>query len=242
MKKEGPSNYLYPDMLKFMIFIMAITSCSKKAQPGTSDARKLVEMSKSPCFGFCPVYHLVIYENGMMRLNAKQNMKITGTYSKQLNPAQLNTIKSGLEKMKLEAYQDEYREPVADAPSTEVIYYADNTMKKIFTNFIFPEPLQKMTDDLNQHALSENWLPWTDPRIRNEFIVLLQDGISLSGILTGYREYELMMVKRLDPANRNYWLLSAMVNPGEESILLNKLKNDPGIKEVQLNRSLDTNR
>lgn len=221
---------------------MVITSCSKKSQPGIADGRKLVEMTKSPCFGFCPVYHLVIYDNGMMRLTAKQNMKISGTYSKQLNPAQLNTIKSGLEKMKLAEYQDEYREPVADAPSTEVIYYTDKTMKKIFTNFIFPEPLQKMTDELNQQALSENWLPWTDPRIRTEFIVLLQEGVSLSGILTGYREYELMMVKRLDSVNRYYWLLSAMVNPGEESTLLNKLKKDPGIKEVQFNRSLDTNR
>jgi len=240
--KEEPSNYLYRDMLRILIFLLIAGGCSKKIHSVTGQTQKLLEMSKSPCFGFCPVYHLVVFENGLMRLSAKQNMKISGIYTKQLSAGEIKEIKSGLEKMKLSEYKDEYREPVADAPSTEIIYYKDKAMKKIVTNFLFPEPLQNLTDELNQHTQSENWVIWTDLRVRTELIVLLQDGVALSGLLPNYRENELMMVKRLDPASANYWLLSALVNPGEENVLLTKLKREPGVKEVQFNRPLDTNR
>ena len=229
-------------MLRIFIILLIAGGCSKKIQSVTGQNQKLLEMSKSPCFGFCPVYHLVVFEDGLMRLTAKQNMKISGTYTKQLSTAEIKAIKSRLDKMKLLEFQDEYREPVADAPSTELLYYKDKTMKKIVTNFLFPEPLQNLTEELNHHTQSENWVIWTDPRIRTEFIVLLHEGVALSGLLPNYRENELMMVKRLDPVTTSYWLLSALVNPGEENLLLSKLKKEPGVKEAQLNRSLDNNR
>lgn len=229
-------------MLRILILILFIPGCSKKAQSVAGQHTKMIEMSKSPCFGFCPVYQLVIYQDGMMRIMAKQNMKISGSYTKQLTPAQLNSIKSGLDQLKLDQYQDEYREPVADAPSTELIFYKDQAGKKIFTNFLFPEPLQKIADELNQHAVSEHWTKWTDPRVRQEFIILLEDNVSLSTVLSGYSDYELELVKRLDPGTSKYYLIRGLVLPGEEGLLLKKLKKDPSVREAQLNASLDLNR
>lgn len=229
-------------MLKFLFIPLLLISCSKKNQPVSGQSQKLVEMTKSPCFGFCPVYRLVVFQDGLMRLEAKQNMKISGMFIKQLSTSEFHTLKTGMEKLKWEEFKEEYREPVADAPTTELTYFKSDFQKKIFTNFLFPAPLQTLTEELNQFALSENWNTWVDPRVRTEFIVLLKDGFSLSGLLREYNENELTMVKRLDPANGQYWLVAAMLIPGEENIFLAKLKKEPGVNDVQFNKSLDTDR
>lgn len=227
--------------LIFTLIVMAI-ACTRKIPSAAAQGEKLIEMEKSPCFGLCPVYHLTVYRNGSMKVHAKQNMKISGIHTLQLGKSEFKSLRTRLEKMGLEKYQDEYREPVADAPSTEVRYFIDGRPKKIFTNFIFPEPLQKITDELDQKATGEGWVKWIDQRIKQEYILLLEEGASLSNILEKFGEHEMMLVRRLDPATRQYWLVSCMVMPGEEKAMMEQIRKDPEVKEVQENRQLEERR
>ncbi|HNR08536.1 MAG TPA: DUF6438 domain-containing protein [Saprospiraceae bacterium] len=225
-------------ILMLPLMVMAIT-CTRKTQSAAAQGEKLIEMDKSPCFGLCPVYRLTVYRDGLMKMDAKQNMKISGLHTLQLNKADIASLRSKLEKMGLEKYQEEYREPVADAPSTELRYYIDGKPKRIFTNFIFPAPLQKITEELDQWAMGENWAKWIDPRIKKEFILLLEEGVPLSNILQKFSEQDMMPVRRLDPATRQYWLVTCLVMPGEEKSLMEQLRKDAEIREVQENRTLE---
>lgn len=228
-------------LLIFTLITMAM-ACSRKTPYVAAQGEKLIEMEKSPCFGLCPVYRLTVYRDGGMKINAKQNMKISGIHTLKLDKSEIKSLRTRLEKMGLEKYKEEYREPVADAPSTEVLYFTDGQPKRIFTNFIFPEALQKITDELDQKVMGEGWVKWIDQRIKQEYILLLKEGVSLSGILQKFSDQEMMLVRRLDPATHQYWLVSCLVMPGEEKALLERIRKDPEVKEVQENRQLEERR
>lgn len=228
-------------ILLFTLIAMSM-ACTRKTQSAAAQGEKLIEMDKSPCFGLCPVYRLTVYRDGSMKVNAKQNMKISGIHTRQLDKSEIKSLRTRLEKMGLEKYKEEYREPIADAPSTEVRYFIDGRPKKIFTNYIFPEPLQKITDELDQKVIGEGWVKWIDLRIKQDYILLLEEGVSLSGILEKFSEQEMMLVRRLDPATGQYWLVSCMVMPGEEKALMEQIRKDPEVKEVQENRQLEERR
>lgn len=224
----------------FIVFACVISihcSTQKSSAKGKSD--KLIEMSKSPCFGYCPTYDLTIHQDGLMKLNAKQNMKVNGILTKKLDKKKLADLKKQLEKLKLAEYKDEYKEPVADAPSTKIIYYNGQIIKSIYTNFQYPAPLQKFSDYLDSLTLEEGWIHFTDVRLNQEYILLLQEGKVLYDVIKKYESYELVPVKKLDQASGQYWLMSAKVSESDKNILLSKLKSDPFIKTAQFNKEVE---
>ena len=90
------NKYIILLLLSFLAF-----QCSTKQLSLSNPDDKLVEMSKSPCFGYCPTYELIIFQNGIMKLNAKQNMKKNGMFTKQLSKNELKKLKKELADLKL---------------------------------------------------------------------------------------------------------------------------------------------
>lgn len=216
-----------------------LVQCSSKkvlvGRPGT----KLLEMSKSPCFGYCPVYRVTIYQNGLMQLNAKQNMSLNGLYEHQLGKVELKKIKSILKELKLASFKNEYREPIADAPSTELIYYGENPEKRIFTNHQYPSDLQSFVDHIDSLALSDHWEKLVENRVKTEIILQLKPGMTISDVLKKYSAYDMMLGKRLDPTTNQYWTVTAMIEPETTDAFIKMLSEDPSIQQAQLNKSLD---
>ncbi|MFZ1714256.1 MAG: DUF6438 domain-containing protein [Saprospiraceae bacterium] len=229
-------------MKQFIIISLVWSSlmqCSPKKVLVSTPGAKLFEMSKSPCFGYCPVYNVTIYQSGIMKLHAKQNMNINGMYTYQLTKVELKEIKSTLKDLNLAAFRDEYREPIADAPSTEIIYFGENPEKKIFTNYQYPGALQRFADRIDSMALSYHWEKLVENRTKTEFILQLEPGMTIADVLQKYNAYEMMLGKRLDPATNQYWTVTAMIEPGTTNAFIKMLSDDPAIQQAQLNKSLD---
>ena len=224
--------------ITFICILLLILACTKKIVPSTSGG-KLLQMDKSPCFGYCPVYQLTVFDNGLLSLHAQQNLKDPGTYRYQMTKSELKQFKAQLAKLNLSTYKDEYREPIADAPSTTLTYYSD-PIKKIYTNFQYPDLLQKFTDSLDHMVINSSWEKFIDLRQKKEFIIHLKEGKTISGVLQRFSEYDLMLGKRLDPASSQLWMVTAQVLPQDEDGLLKKLKLDVDIKEAQTNKKLET--
>ena len=218
---------------------LLISQCSTKQLSLANPTDKLVEMSKSPCFGYCPTYELIIFQNGSMKLHAKQNMKKNGVFTKQLSKSELNSLKKELEGLHLETYKDEYKEAIADASSTRLTYYNNEVKKSIFTNFNFPEPLQKFVTALDTLATDGIWLPYIDLRISQEYIVQLKESSTLHNFLVRYKEQELIPIRKLDPVSGQYWLVSAKILPEQKDKFLNLLKKDIDLLSAQGNKEVE---
>ena len=225
--------------LYLLILFFFLVQCSKKLVM-TKPGDKLFEMSKSPCFGWCPVYTVTVYQNGSMQLLAKENLEMKGTYTHQMDKTTFKSFKTKLATLNIKGLNDEYRQPIADAPSTRVVYYEGTLEKKIFTNFQFPDSLQMFTTRLDEMVTDGDWIKVEDRRISQEYIILLQPEARLSAILQRYTFYEMTIGKRLDPATNQYWVVSAKVNPDERDKFLNLLRADKDIKSVQTNKALES--
>lgn len=224
----------------YIAFILSLLECSNKKLTLNQPGDKLFEMTKSPCFGRCPVYTVTVYHSGQMILDAKDNLPWKGKYSSQMTPSELKTFKAKLKSLSIHGYKDEYREPIADAPSTTLTYYEGDSSKKIFTNFLYPDSLQSFTEQLNiMVTKNESWKEVIDQREIIEYLILLKPEAKLSEILQRYQDHEMMMVKRLDPAINQYWLVTAKINQGETETFLKALRDDKDIQSAQLNKTLE---
>lgn len=223
----------------FVLLSLSVSQCNTKHLSLANSTDKLVEMSKSPCFGYCPTYDLTIFQNGTMKLNAKQNMKKSGVFIMQLSKNELKKLKKELLDLKLDSYLDEYKEAIADAPSTRITYYGDNVKKSIFTNFNYPEPLQQFAVKLDTLATNNSWEVYTDHRISQEYIVHLKESKTLHDFLVRFKEQELIPVKRLDPVTGQYWLVSARILPDQKDKFLSLLKKDMDVQSAQLNKAVE---
>ncbi len=226
-----------------IVSIIFLTECSTKKLTADKETDILFEMSKTPCFGYCPVYDLAIYQNGLMKLNAKNNLTLSGNYIQTLSKSNMKRLKADLKNLNLLSMNDEYKESVADAPGTKITYHEGEKVKAIITNFQFPAALQKFTDSLDDLVVnSVHWEKYQDNRQKQEYIIELRDGSKLSELLKRYDKYNLMLGKRLNPNSNLSWVVSALVENSEVDILLDALRNDSSIQNAQLNRAVDTNR
>jgi hypothetical protein len=225
----------------YLLFLVAFFQCSNKKQVIGQPGVKLFEMSKSPCFGRCPIYTVTIYQNGVMTLMAKDNMTLKGNYTSTMNKSELKDFKSKLKALQIKEFKDEYREPIADAPATTVTYFDGAESKKIFTNFRYPDSLQAFTEQLNDRVTHNSaWTLVEDKTVKQEYLILLKPETKLSDILQRYQDHELNIVRRLDPATSQYWLVIAKVLPENIELFLKTLRSDKDIQSAQTNKPLES--
>ncbi|WP_270087344.1 DUF6438 domain-containing protein [Sphingobacterium sp. SYP-B4668] len=94
-----------------------------------------VTMSRTPCFGFCPIYTLSIEKDGKATLDAKNHLKnkLQGKYIASVSPKELHTVFKMLQDMKFSSLEDSYgSRNVTDLPSVNTaVVYEGGASKKI---------------------------------------------------------------------------------------------------------------
>lgn len=106
-----------------------------------------IEFEKTICFGFCPEYRLVIYENGEVEYNGKKNVKITGKRKYNLSKLEFKKIKDQIQKADFYNLKNEYDAMITDLPST--IITINN--KRVRARYNIPKELKKLIDLIHSH-------------------------------------------------------------------------------------------
>jgi hypothetical protein len=132
--------------------------CSEKQSDkylyGEDDA---VEMSKTVCFGSCPVYNISIKGNGAARYEGIRFVKKEGNFGKKFSAQETNALFNAFEKSDFWSFQDEYTEEVTDLPTTFLTFRHKGKEKKIRMYFGYPEELETLAGYVAKMAESEGW-------------------------------------------------------------------------------------
>ena len=134
-------------------------ACSSVKMDTPETATKLVEFSKSPCYGRCPAYNLTIMTDGSMEYIGKRNVTRKGPYSKQLDTETYKALYTALKKENMYQYDDIYDKKMQDGSKTRIIYYGDKGKKAFGTMFTFPGNTQEIAKIMEEVATNENG--WT---------------------------------------------------------------------------------
>jgi hypothetical protein len=138
-----------------MFFVSTLTfSC---IGPGRTISEKdlLIEMKRTSCYGYCPVYTLKIAENGKGLFEGVENIKKIGRYSFSLSQDELNELQNSFLQIDFYQLQKIYYEPVPDLPTTYITYNKDGKRKTIMDYYGAPEDLRALENRIESLVLSK---------------------------------------------------------------------------------------
>lgn len=142
----------------FSIVAFFVQSCSSPASTNLSRLEPVIEMSKGPCYGRCPVFTLAIYSNGLASYKGERYTDRRGTYVKKLEKSQMDRILSEFKRANVWQFRDSYQGRIPDMQSVTIVYYEGGKKKSIMGKEIRPNAVKWLETQLDQIAQSEGWI------------------------------------------------------------------------------------
>jgi len=205
---------------------------------------KLVELSKGPCYGKCPVYALTVYTNGIVAYEGKQFTNREGVFVTKLSDAELRTLKSDLQAAKLNTFLDGYRSKVPDLQTVTITYYSTDYTKTIVGKDSRPEPVMKIQSSLEALEQLPNWQPLESSTAVNpsdnigainQIRVQLKPDTDANAWIRKYGQQQMKLVKGLDIPN-NLWLVEFNVDRNDAREMLALVQSDNQVVNAELSR------
>ena len=130
-----------------MVFVSSL--CFSCGGPKTLTGKDLlIEMERTPCYGFCPVYTVKIAKNGKGLFEGVENVEHTGLFSFSLSREKIEELEEEFKRLDFFQLDSVYYESVSDLPTTYITYIKDERRKKIMDYYGAPEALRTL----------ENWI------------------------------------------------------------------------------------
>lgn len=157
-------------LLPYSMFIFLFAfSCSSVKMDKPEDARTLVELDKSACFGDCKQYHLELNTDGTLIYTGKKNVDKIGVYKAQLTKKQYKEIINSIDVDAINRLDNQYNTDIVDGQFTTLIYHGENKEKKIRSVYDFPDAMKSVTDNLEKIADgSVDWIGIDVPNVDTE--------------------------------------------------------------------------
>ncbi|MGY8980188.1 MAG: DUF6438 domain-containing protein [Flavobacteriales bacterium] len=133
-------------MKYFLIILISYSFACTTQFPTTvsSNLEQIIYLQKTPCFGNCPEYEIVIFRNGEANYIGKRNVEVIGERSLSITEREIKKILSFAKKINFYLMEDEYSEKITDLPTT----YIQIKNKKIIDYIGAPKELKKLEDKI----------------------------------------------------------------------------------------------
>lgn len=236
--------------LALLCFALSLAGCGTFGDLTKVDLNELtqvIEMSKSPCQGRCPVFRLAIYEGGIVSFDGERYTERIGLWVKKLEKERYEDILRKFRVANLWQFNNVYRGEYFDAPTVSITYYEEGDVKTVIGKDGRPYQVLELEALLDDLARSSGWekvggetnnygLP--PSYIANELIVQLMDGRDGNMWVRQYRRQEMEVLERVSPSG-NYWRVR--YNPGlmapEEMLRL--VRSDREVIGAEFNKKLE---
>lgn len=114
-------------------------------------------ISKSPCYGKCPVYTMTIYSDGRAVLEGKFNIDYIGTYETKLSEEELQEFTETAKRIDYFGLEDKYDSEVTDLPSTTTSIVIDGEKKEVYRRANYPQKILTFERLFTQLLENKKW-------------------------------------------------------------------------------------
>ena len=105
-----------------LVFILFFCSCfNLTKQKELPSPKKIISLEKTACFGRCPVFKIIIYNNGECLYNGIKFVKKSGEYNLKINEREVDEILSQAKEIGFDNLKNEYSERITDLPTTYIM-------------------------------------------------------------------------------------------------------------------------
>jgi hypothetical protein len=228
--------------LLYIATLLSLAGCKTTSEASTArDSVYIVaSIETSGCLGRCPVYQAVIFSDRTFNFNGIAHTQVIGEVVDTLSSSEWQSLLSVMHRSRFHDLDSAYVEPIMDAPTTSIFMNMDGRSRKVQCRGDAPPAFLMMQRKLQELADARAWIRGAARKSvsdTSELIIELHSASDLDVLLKKYEEYELSLVRRLGP-NHEIYLFATVVEDDKKSALLDSLRNDGLVKEVQWNRRL----
>ncbi len=164
----------YADTYELRTFIISDLPNPRILSPvSTSDAiivpslpnhntEPVITLERTACLGSCPVYSLVIFEDGTVYYEGPRYVAVTGDIESKIPEADVVALLEKSEEIGYFSLQDSYSAGVTDLPTTITSVTIGNLTKKIIDNYGAPEKLREFEQLIDALANTAQWVDCPD--------------------------------------------------------------------------------
>ncbi|MBK6932360.1 MAG: hypothetical protein IPH12_16485 [Saprospirales bacterium] len=223
--------------LALLLALLAAFSC-KTSRHGPAANAPFVELKTGACFGFCPVIHLTVRNNGWVDYSGLQFAERQGRDSFQLSKDELRGLRQKVHQVNLWQYPDQIRSEVVDAPTATLTVFKHGQTKSVSGSIDRPEPLLELENDIKNLAEAHGFqvkrgINPNEPPIatRREVRVKLRPEINAGNWIMQFSEFRLQLIRRV--SEENIWLIAYDPKQIAEPAVLELFKSSDGTLEAQ---------
>lgn len=230
---------------RILIFLLALATaaCLDATKPlKVKESQKVIEMSKSPCFGDCPVYDVTIYETGIATFKGIRNTDRMGLFVKKIGQDKIQQIINKCVAANLWQFEEVYKSNIADLPSVSITYYEGKNKKTIAGKRERPVQVLEIEQMLDDIASSSDWELVEDPPSdlppgtkADELVVKLNRTVEALAWSKRYNK-EAVILKKALSADKTFWLISFDEKIISLQEMMDLLRQDPDVFSVQYNQ------
>ena len=116
-------------------------------------------MERTPCYGTCPAYKLIIRPDGSATYEGRRFAPREGRYTGQVDQATMDALKREVEAVDFYALKDVYDQPVTDLPSLIMRLRTDGHDKQVLGRVGAPRPFKDMAIRVEALLANVVWVP-----------------------------------------------------------------------------------
>ena len=139
-----------------LVFILFFSSCfDLTKQKELQGPKIIISLEKTACFGRCPVFKIIIYNNGEALYNGRKFVKKVGEYDLKVSKREIDKILSKAKKIGFNNLKNEYSERITDLPTTYIMI----NNKKIKDYYGAPSKLKDLEKMIENIVLEKLKIP-----------------------------------------------------------------------------------
>ena len=139
-----------------LVFILFFSSCfNLTKQKELQSPKIIISLEKTACFGRCPVFKIIIYNNGEALYNGRKFVKKVGEYDLKVSKREIDKILSKAKKIGFNNLKNEYSERITDLPTTYIMI----NNKKIKDYYGAPSKLKDLEKMIENIVLEKLKIP-----------------------------------------------------------------------------------
>ncbi len=141
--------------LKIMVVLFVFVSCKQNKITETPLAPDLfVSMSKTPCYGQCPVYSFELFSDGTIDFTGKRFVKFEGHYKGQITDEQIHLIKEQIKSTNFFELESKYDSKATDIPTCIIQVIIEEQNKTITDRMGAPKELKELEKMIEEMVLN----------------------------------------------------------------------------------------
>lgn len=144
-------------LMGILISIVGLKDKQSAGQAEVVQASPMVTLEKTACYGMCPVYKLMIYEDGKALYEGVSHVDKIGQYEQLLPADTIASLIRAFEETNFWSLADEYVADVTDLPVTYLSFQYQGKYKKVKNLIQAPEGLTALENRVAAIGESRGW-------------------------------------------------------------------------------------